>query len=304
MSGYVRRFLVDIGDPVKGPCYDQSGALVERGQLLAEVAIPELDEELRQKNAAVLQAKAEVQQARAAVKVAQTALRPAEEQYQQALANLDAAESDYSKWQSEYQRVVKLAESRPPRPELSQSRSLVFQAVALMRRERYAPLVPSILLGTSYGAMGAGISPSMAPAVGRLDLDAVAYWEVRNLGLGDRAAQQNAGSILRQAQLQQIATMDLVAREITEAAALSRTAKKQIDVAREGVEAALQSYERNVARIQEGKGLPIEVMQAVQALAVARREYLRTLIDYNSAQFSLLRAVGWPAQRAVRRGAA
>jgi outer membrane protein TolC len=197
-----------------------------------------------------------------------------------------------------------VAEGLSARPELSESRSLVSQAVALMRRERFAPLVPSILLGTSYGAMGAGISPSMAPAVGRLDLDAVAYWELRNLGLGDRAARQNAGSVVRQAQMRQIATMDLVAREITEAAALARAARKQIDVAREGVEAALQSYERNVARIEEGKGLPIEVMQAVQALAVARREYLRTLVDFNSAQFNLYRAMGWAAQPASMRAGA
>src|SRR5262249_19397161 len=51
-----------------------------------------------------------------------------------------------------------VAEGLTTRPELSESRSLVAQAVALMRRERFAPLVPSILLGTSYGAMGSGIS--------------------------------------------------------------------------------------------------------------------------------------------------
>jgi HlyD family secretion protein len=112
VAGYVRRFLVDIGDPVKGPCYDESGAMIVRGQLLAEVAIPELDEELRQKSASVIQAKAEVEQARAAVKVAWAALKPAEEQYQQALASLDSAESDYAKWESEYQRMVKLSESK------------------------------------------------------------------------------------------------------------------------------------------------------------------------------------------------
>ncbi len=112
VPGYVRRFLVDIGDPVKGPYQNASGEVTKRGQLLAEVAIPELDEELRQKRAMVAQAKAEVQQAQAAVKVARAALKPAEEQYQQSVSNLDAAESDYSKWQSEYERVVKLAESK------------------------------------------------------------------------------------------------------------------------------------------------------------------------------------------------
>jgi len=185
------------------------------------------------------------------------------------------------------------------RPELVESRALVSQAVSLLRRERLAPLMPSVLLGTSYGAMGAGVFPSMAPAAGRLDFDAVAYWELRALGLGDRAARQSAGSALRQVQARRIATMDLVAREITEALALSRTSGKQIEIAREGVEAALQSYERNVARIEQGKGLPIEVMQSVQALSVARREYLRTLIDYNTAQFSLYRALGWPSRLEV-----
>lgn len=181
------------------------------------------------------------------------------------------------------------------RPELSESRALAAEAVARLRRERLAPLVPSVLLGTSYGAMGAGISPSMAPAVGRLDFDAVAYWEMRGLGLGDRAARQNAASLVRQTHLRQVATMDLVAREITEAYAQSRARRKQIEIAREGVEAALQSHERNVARVEQGKGLPIEVLQSVQALAVARREYLRTVTDYNLAQFSLHRALGWPA---------
>lgn len=180
------------------------------------------------------------------------------------------------------------------RPELSESRWLVSEAVSRLQRERWAPLVPSVLLGTSYGAMGAGVSPSMAPAVGRLDFDAIAYWEMRGLGLGDRAARQSASSVVRQARLRQIAAMDLVAREITEAYAQSRARRRQIEIAREGVEAALRSYERNLARIQEAKGLPIEVLQSVQALAIARREYLRTITDYNLAQFSLHRALGWP----------
>lgn len=112
VPGYVRRFLVDIGDPVKGPYCDKQGQLIERGQLLAEVSIPELSEELAQKQAAVEQAKAEVDQARAAVKLARAAVSPAEQQYEQSLANVDSTNSDSSKWESEYQRVVKLAESR------------------------------------------------------------------------------------------------------------------------------------------------------------------------------------------------
>jgi RND family efflux transporter MFP subunit len=112
VPGYVRRYLVDIGDPVTGPYYDKSGGLLKRGQLLAELAIPELNEELAQKRAIVDQAKAEVVQARAAVKVARAALKPAEEQVEQAMANLERAEAEYAKWESEFNRVVKLAETK------------------------------------------------------------------------------------------------------------------------------------------------------------------------------------------------
>lgn len=112
VPGYVSRFLVDIGDRVEGPCVDASGSITERGQLLAEVAIPELKEELGQKHALVDQAKAEVTQARAALKVTRAALKPAEEQVEQARANQQRAEADYAKWESEYRRVVKLAETK------------------------------------------------------------------------------------------------------------------------------------------------------------------------------------------------
>jgi outer membrane protein TolC len=88
--------------------------------------------------------------------------------------------------------------------------------------------------------------------------------------------------------------MDLVAREITEAHAQVRNRRRRIETARFGVEAALNSHQRNLARIMDAKGLPIEALQSVQALALARREYLQALIDYDAAQFALYRAIGTP----------
>lgn len=43
------------------------------------------------------------------------------------------------------------------------------------------------------------------------------------------------------------------------------------------VKSATDSYTRNTARIREGQGLPIEVLQSIHALDQARREYLCTL---------------------------
>ncbi|HEV3418553.1 MAG TPA: hypothetical protein VG056_17145, partial [Pirellulales bacterium] len=70
--------------------------------------------------------------------------------------------------------------------------------------------------------------------------------------------------------------------------------RTEIETARRGIQSASDSHRRNLERIQAAKGLPIESLQSVQALAQARREYLRTLVDYDAAQFSLYRALGSP----------
>jgi outer membrane protein TolC len=155
------------------------------------------------------------------------------------------------------------------RPELGASRSLVGEAVSRLRREEHAPWLPSILLGVSYGSFGAGLGGDITNGGDRFDFDGVAWWEVRNLGFGERAARENARA-------------QTVAR------------KKQIAVAEEGIASAQQSYDRNLNRIRNAQGLPIEVLQSIQALDAARRDYLRALIDYNTAQFRLQRALGWP----------
>jgi outer membrane protein TolC len=94
--------------------------------------------------------------------------------------------------------------------------------------------------------------------------------------------------------MQEVQTMDLVAREVVETYSQVQARQKQIAGAKEGIAAAHRSYERNLARIQNIQGLPIEVLQSIQALDAARREYLRAVVDYNTAQFRLHRALGWP----------
>jgi outer membrane protein TolC len=180
------------------------------------------------------------------------------------------------------------------RPELAEAKYLIAEAVAKYKREKYAPFVPSLILGVSDGEMSAGPSTNYAAGQNRFDMDAMAYWELRNFGLGEQAARRDASSQVQQSRWRQIQLMDQVAREITEAHVQVLARQKQIDVAERGVQAAAHSYELNIERIKEAKGLPIEALQSIQALDQARREYLRSVIDYNSAQFSLLWALGWP----------
>lgn len=196
-------------------------------------------------------------------------------------------------WETSAQELV--ATGLANRPELAEAQSLVAAATAQMQRERFAPLLPSVLLGFSFAGFGGGQGASGATNNfgNRLDYDALAYWEVRNLGLGERAARNTAQARERQAQWEQMRMLDQVATEVVSAHAQVRARSGQISTSERGVSRAVDSYRRNLQRIRDGQGLPIEALQSIQALDQARREYLRAVIDYNIAQFRLHWALGW-----------
>jgi RND family efflux transporter MFP subunit len=88
ISGYVQKVHVDIGDRVQGPRYDEQGKLVQAGQVLAELSVPEMEEELRQKRALVDQAEAELKLANESVK---------------------AAEAEHNRLKSQFERLAKIS---------------------------------------------------------------------------------------------------------------------------------------------------------------------------------------------------
>ena len=182
------------------------------------------------------------------------------------------------------------------RPELAENTALVQAAAKELERVKHAPLLPSVLLGMSYGGFGGGVGDTITNYEDRFDFEATAYWEVRNLGFGEKAARTEALSQEQQARIRQVRLMDQVAREVVEAQTQVGARRRQIETARKGIETARDSHRRNQERIQDGQGLPIEVLQSLQALDAARREYLRAVISYNEAQFRLQWAIGWPVE--------
>lgn len=179
------------------------------------------------------------------------------------------------------------------RPELKESQALVAAACDEYRRQKYAPFVPSTLLGFSTGGFGGGLGNSIDNVDSRYDFDAVVSWEVRNLGWGEHAARRDAASRVQQAKYEKICVMDQVAREVSEAHARVRLRAERITLAQQAIESAENSYQRNLSRIRDGQGLPLEVLQSVQALEEARRTYLEAVANYNEAQFQLQWALGW-----------
>lgn len=92
LPGYVKKWTADIGDVVK------------QGQLLAELFIPETEEELKQKEAAVGLATAQVEQARKSFSAAQANVEKADAGIRQAEASRTRANANLVRWRSEMAR--------------------------------------------------------------------------------------------------------------------------------------------------------------------------------------------------------
>ncbi|QDU63032.1 Outer membrane efflux protein [Planctomycetes bacterium Pan216] len=187
-----------------------------------------------------------------------------------------------------------ISEGLSNRPELKESQALVAAACEEFRRQKAAPFVPSLLLGFSPGVFGGGRSGTLANIDNRADFDAVAFWQVRQLGLGEKFARRESKARVQQARYEVVGVMDQVARQIRTARTQVVHRKRQIEITKQAITSAEASFERNLARIRDGQGLPLEVLQSVQALESARRAYLNAVIDYNRAQFTLQWALGWP----------
>ncbi len=152
------------------------------------------------------------------------------------------------------------------RPELKESQALVAAACEAYKREEFAPFVPSVLLGFSSTSFGGGLGSNADNFGGRYDIDAMMIWEMRNLGFGEGPVRRERNAQVQQATFAKLRIMDQVAQEVAEANIQVGIRRQQVDMAQTAIARARDSYQRNVDRIRDGQGLPIEVLQAIQAL--------------------------------------
>lgn len=185
------------------------------------------------------------------------------------------------------------------RPELREAQCLVTAACQQYQRQKYGPFVPSVLLGVSQSGFGGGIGSTTENISDRMDFDAAVTWELRGLGYGEQAARRSAQAQVEQARFRQVRLMDQVAREVSESHTQALFRSERMTVATQGIQSAEESVQRNLDRIRNGQGLPIEALQAIQALEDARLAYLQAVAEYNEAQFRLHRAIGHPVYDSV-----
>jgi outer membrane protein TolC len=187
-----------------------------------------------------------------------------------------------------------LAQGFTSRPELAQQQALVRAALERLDQERWRPWLPHLAVGASAGSFGGGPSGQFDNQGSRNDLDAIAAWELRNLGFGNGVLRRQRASQMRQARFETSMARDLVAAEIVTASSDVASYREQFDIALENVAAASEALRLTLGRIRQGEGLPIELQQAIRARTEAQNAYTRAVSDYNRAQARLLRAIGEP----------
>jgi len=190
------------------------------------------------------------------------------------------------------QRLI--AQAQVSRPELASANANVQETWYRMRQEYWRPWVPHLYAGASSGGFGGSAGGDIDNFSDRTDFDVAAIWEVQNLGLGNGARRREQESLHRQAHITMGRIRDLVAAQVTQAHRRVHFRRQQIDTTRSQVGSATEALKLNMDGIRGGVVRPIELQQAIGALAAARQQHLNAVLDYNLAQLELLRAIGRP----------
>jgi RND family efflux transporter MFP subunit len=140
LSGYVSKVHVDIGDRVTA------------GAPLVTVDAPELEKELAQKDAAVVQAQSEVKQSAAAVKVARAMHESALAGVTEAEAMVDRADADYAQWESAFSRMTELVSRKAVTDKLAEETRNKFKAAEAAKKEIAAKVQSAAALARQAAA--------------------------------------------------------------------------------------------------------------------------------------------------------
>lgn len=137
IEGYVlktRTLATADGQPVQAPIAD-IGDRVNENDVLAEIWVPEMEQELRQKQALYAQAKAEVEQAAQSIIVSQKAAESAVARISEAEAGIVRAAGEYERWKAEHTRLQQLATDGSISQKLADETLNQFHAADAARQE-------------------------------------------------------------------------------------------------------------------------------------------------------------------------
>jgi outer membrane protein TolC len=180
------------------------------------------------------------------------------------------------------------------RPEAEQLDALHAAAEDELKARRFGWFIPGVALSYASGEFGGAPGSEIANTDHRDDLSLQIYWQFEGLGFGRRARIETDEARLREVGLQRDKLHDAIVAEVRDAYASTRSRRGQLPLAEAAVAHAAEAYELHRARIYDKQGLPLEALQAMQALATAELARIDALVGYDLAQIRLHTVLGNP----------
>jgi outer membrane protein TolC len=199
------------------------------------------------------------------------------------------------------------------RPELASYQALVEAAVQRIRREKGRMLLPTVLVNgfqtpdemIQGGIFGLGTNNKLNQWVGRDDVSLQLVWELDAMGIGNLARIKEQRGEQSKAVINFFKVQDTVAAEVTRAQADLQSATARVKQAERALRTGINAFNGSFEGLQQttrfGDVLvlisrPQEVVFTLQLMKRAFDEYFTTVAEYNTAQFELFHALGYPAR--------
>ncbi|MFN2428040.1 MAG: TolC family protein [Candidatus Binatia bacterium] len=187
---------------------------------------------------------------------------------------------------------VLVAHAVASRGEIQRSHALVSAARESRKGVVYGPLLPSLDGQVGFGGLGGGPDGQGDVSGDFADYGAAMRWRIGPGGLFDFPRIEAAAARLRRAELEDLRWRDLVTREVVEAHSRSVALAGRLA----STTAALATTEEVLSLARQRREFGIDVVLenilAEQEQTRTRADYLLTVIDWNRAQYGLLRALG------------
>ncbi|HQU46048.1 MAG TPA: TolC family protein, partial [Pirellulales bacterium] len=195
--------------------------------------------------------------------------------------------------QADLLMLIRLAERR--RPELMSDSANIQHNATRVRQEQLRPLFPMLMLGYSGGSYGGGSTlfpTQLSNFAGRADLDFMAVWSLANMGVGNVATVSERRAVLNQSIAERTRALNGIRQEVIAAYAMVKGELVQIQITQRQLADSEEGFREEFLRLLGAEALPIEVINIVDQLGVARQELIKAVTGYNQAQFRLFVATG------------
>jgi outer membrane protein TolC len=183
-------------------------------------------------------------------------------------------------------------QSLASRPELKQNQSAVSAARDSKNGAAYGPLIPSLGAQAFWGGLGGGrrgVPDTFGP---QEDYLVGATWRIGPGGLLDFGRVHSAKARLETAELTSKNLRDEATRQVVESFARWQSLGDQLQWTADALAAAEEGLRLARERKEFAVGVVLETIQAQQDLTRARLEYLKTIAEFDKAQYALLRLTG------------